>query len=262
MGLSPREENTLKQAKRTLIVSSRVRVEGEEVDVFDQIADPESRQHEHIEAGEAHERVLRALDRLFEGRNRWIMEQRFSSGHRKQPERGIPTYAEIGEGLELSRQRICQIERIGLSILTDYFIVDTARPADRLDVIRRFLAPTARELVFNLLSEQYDPVADKTAQAASLMKTAAILMIRSLGESGWAALAHDQGFSAGRTFVVRDRVFGGHDDTNVTAHRAVTAGVRAVGRFDGKDVHRMFEAAIRQAAPALRREFQRRNGWS
>jgi DNA-directed RNA polymerase specialized sigma subunit len=258
MELSAREEEALRRGKRAFIDSSRTTAESSEIDFMESLPGDPGVEIQRLDAAEARSRVGRALERLFEGKFRTVMERRFSSVGSEGRSGRPSTLAAIGKDLSLCRERISQLERAGVELLTNYFIVETALPSVRAKVQQRVLGPEDEKVMINLIGAHYEELCDKRRQAEVLQRSAAGVVIVELGEAGWKTLASARGLAPARAFVVGDRLFGREPCFFEVARRAVSTGMVTDKWFNATDAETLFFRTLRQMGPALREEFRRR----
>lgn len=257
MKLSPSEARTVDRAKKIVFEPPLRSLFGERIDILDTVPANPWGDRRLSEAREAQKRVARAMERLFEGKSFAVMVRRFTTGFGARLVDRQPTLADLGEELGLTRQRVSQIERIGVGVLTDFFIVESHKPSVRAEVLGRVCSADDRRIIENIMADRYEPIASKGAQAGLLRLCATALMLAEIGANEWPRFAEAARLSPLQAFIVRDRVIEGNDSFSLASMRAVAAGL-APPSFLYEDAEKLFALSMRILAPVAREEFKRR----
>lgn len=260
MNLSPREYRVWSRAK-VLVFEPVSRDEaGEEIDLLDVVPDGSNGERRAKEVADAENRIARGMLRLFEGKSLAVMARRFTTAYERRGHDSVPSLAEVGEELGLTRQRIAQIERAGVDVLSDYFIVESSRPLTRAEVMRRVCRPEERSLIENLIGERYDARVSKSDQVEPLRLCATAIVITEVGEKEWRSFVELTGLSDLRAFLVRDRILDGNPSFIIAVRRAVRAGL-APPNLTAEEAERLYDSGMKVLAPHARVEFQRRRDY-
>lgn len=255
--LKPREIEAIRAAERLVQSPSQTAADDDSRDVLDQSEDVHADRGSRSELDADVERLGRAIERLFEGKVRVVMQSRLMPAPFS-PERGrSQTLAEVGREIGVTRERVRQIERAGLAVLVDFFIVDGVPAGRREAMMARCLSSDEAALVRNIMAESYQSSVSMAGQNTSLSKLAVALMTAKLGEREWLALAGHGRLSPEESAVVRDRIFGPGGPWDATARRLREADFFVPPGQAAVWLQQVFDRAMRRLAPSMRREWQR-----
>jgi hypothetical protein len=257
MGLSAREFRLLRQARAAIVESGGRGLDGDDADALDLVASDRSGERRLREMTEAETQIARALVRLFDGKALVVMARRFTSAYRGTLIKEGPTFMEIGDELGLTRQRISQLEQLGVATLTDFFIVENSRPSTRAQILSCVCTADEQGVIDALFAERYEAKASKLTQVGLLRRCATALIVAEVGSAEWPNFAQAAGLTPLRAFVLHDRIIEGNTDFYRASRRAIAAGLAATN-FHSAEAQRVFNAAMKSLAPFARAEFKRR----
>jgi len=173
-----------------------------------------------VEEQDQHRDLARAIDRLFNRRDREVMRRRYLAPVVDGTDIRQATFDEIAEACGITRSRAQQIDRSGVGLMIDHAILRQSAPERRDGVMARVLLPWESRVIRNLLSDDFTPLEQEelvdgqgravthSTQQGIVHRLGVCLVIHTMGEQTWRKFVTDHGVPEARAFVLHDRIFG------------------------------------------------------